>query len=336
MKCIEVQDLVKEYPVFEKANHSFRLLQSIWGRKRFDKRVVDGLSFAIDRGEFVGYLGPNGAGKSTTLKMLSGVLTPTAGSIKVEGAVPHKQRIEHAKRIGVVFGQRTQLWWDLPLLDSFKLLAKVYDVPRSVEQHNIAQFVELLDLHDFLHTPVRQLSLGQRMRGEIAAALLHNPHILFLDEPTIGLDIVAKEKIQTFLKEINQELNVTVLLTTHNMDDVEKLCDRVILIDSGKIVFNGQTCQLLRSFGEKKRLLIEVSTTFNENEWNGPPFFIHERNSLQFEITENKDIATIVNQVSQLTIIQDIKIMESKIEDVLRSLYLEKETSTRLDMDKKA
>jgi ABC-2 type transport system ATP-binding protein len=201
--------------------------------------AVDGVNLSVERGEMVACLGPNGAGKSTTIKMLTGILVPTGGTVEVFGMRPHRQRRAVAQRMGVVFGQRTQLWWDLPLRDSFDLLRYIYRIPLRRFAHNLATFAELLELGAFLDTPVRQLSLGQRMRGDLAAALLHDPEVLYLDEPTIGLDVVAKHRVRSFLQELNRERGVTVLLTTHDMSDVERLCSRLLIIDHGRLLYDG-------------------------------------------------------------------------------------------------
>jgi len=201
--------------------------------------AVDRVNLAIQRGEMVACLGPNGAGKSTTIKMLTGILVPTGGTAQVFGMEPHRRRREVARRMGVVFGQRTQLWWDLPLRDSFDLLRHIYRIPTRRYAHNLGVFAELLELGEFIDTPVRQLSLGQRMRGDLAAALLHDPEVLYLDEPTIGLDVVAKHRVRSFLQELNRERGVTVLLTTHDMSDVERLCSRLLIIDHGRLLYDG-------------------------------------------------------------------------------------------------
>jgi ABC-2 type transport system ATP-binding protein len=207
---------------------------------------VKDVSFDIRPGEFVGYIGPNGAGKSTTVKMLTGILHPTSGDVSVNGLSPQRQRQQLAYQIGVVFGQRTQLWWDLPTIDSFDILSAMYDVDRTVYQDFLKQFDDLLGLGEFLDTPVRRLSLGQRMRAELAASLIHSPNVLFLDEPTIGLDVVAKGRIRDFLKKLSSETGVTILLTTHDLRDIEELCDRVIMINHGSLIYDG-TLQSLRS-----------------------------------------------------------------------------------------
>jgi len=209
--------------------------------------AVRDLTFTVEAGEMVGYIGPNGAGKSTTVKMLTGILVPTGGRISVLKLTPATQRREHAAHIGVVFGQRTQLWWDLPLEESFDLLRAIYRIPADRYRANLKHFRAILELDEFLRTPVRQLSLGQRMRGDLAAALLHDPPVIFLDEPTIGLDVVAKERIREFLHAINREREVTILLTTHDMGDIEKLCSRVMIIDHGRLLYNGPLGEIRRA-----------------------------------------------------------------------------------------
>ncbi|CAM5735749.1 ABC transporter ATP-binding protein OS=Streptomyces microflavus OX=1919 GN=Smic_27700 PE=4 SV=1 [Streptomyces microflavus] len=215
-------------------------------RERHEVRAVDGISFQVARSEMVGYIGPNGAGKSTTIKMLTGILTPSGGSLRVAGIDPSRERTRLAHRIGVVFGQRTTLWWDLPLRDSSRLMHRMYRIPDGRYRENLDRCVELLDLGELLEVPVRQLSLGQRMRGDIAAALLHDPEVLYLDEPTIGLDVISKAKVRQFLKELNVERGTTVLLTTHDLTDIEQLCRRVMVIDHGRLMYDGSLAGLHR------------------------------------------------------------------------------------------
>ncbi|MGA6172895.1 ABC transporter ATP-binding protein [Streptomyces sp. NPDC012600] len=224
-------------------------------RERREVRAVDGISFQVARGEMVGYIGPNGAGKSTTIKMLTGILTPSGGRLRVAGIDPSRERTRLAHRIGVVFGQRTTLWWDLPLRDSYRLMHRMYRVPDRRYRENLDRCVELLDLGDLLDVPVRQLSLGQRMRGDIAAALLHDPEVLYLDEPTIGLDVVSKAKVRQFLKELNADRGTTVLLTTHDLTDIEQLCRRVMVIDHGRLMYDGSVAGL-HEVGESERMLV--------------------------------------------------------------------------------
>ncbi|MEH0544629.1 ABC transporter ATP-binding protein [Streptomyces sp. B21-105] len=244
---IEVDRVEKVFDVRRRAGLLRRELRQV--------RAVDGLSFSVARGEMVGYIGPNGAGKSTTIKMLTGILTPSGGRLRVAGIDPSRERRRLAHRIGVVFGQRTTLWWDLPLIDSYRLMHRMYRIPDGRYRENLDRLVELLDLSALLEVPVRQLSLGQRMRGDIAAALLHDPEVLYLDEPTIGLDVVSKARVREFLRELNAERGTTVLLTTHDLQDIEQLCSRVMVIDHGRLVYDGALAGL-HEVGESERTLV--------------------------------------------------------------------------------
>lgn len=246
-QLIEVDGAEKVFSVRRKAGRLRRVRQEV--------RAVDGISFRVPRGEMVGYIGPNGAGKSTTIKMLTGILVPSGGRLRIAGIDPARERTRLARRIGVVFGQRTTLWWDLPLKDSYELVRRMYRVPDAVYRANLERCVELLDLGPLLAVPVRQLSLGQRMRGDIAAALLHDPEVLYLDEPTIGLDVISKAKVRGFLREVNAERGTTVLLTTHDLTDIEQLCRRVMVIDHGRLVYDGGL-DGLRAAGDGERTLV--------------------------------------------------------------------------------
>ncbi|GAA3489268.1 ABC transporter ATP-binding protein [Streptomyces cremeus] len=247
MDLIELDNVEKVFDVRRK--------KGLLRREKRQVRAVDGISFTIPRGEVVGYIGPNGAGKSTTIKMLTGILTPSGGRLRVAGIDPARERTRLASRIGVVFGQRTTLWWDLPLKDSYRLMHRMYRIPDARFAANLARCVELLDLAELLDVPVRQLSLGQRMRGDIAAALLHDPEVLYLDEPTIGLDVVSKSKVRQFLRDLNAELGTTVLLTTHDLTDIEQLCKRVMVIDHGRLMYDGALAGL-HEVGESERTLV--------------------------------------------------------------------------------
>ncbi len=246
---IQVSHLRKTFRVARRGAGFSQAVKALFRREYEEIHALDDLSFAIRDGEMVGYIGPNGAGKSSTIKVLSGILTPDSGQCLVNGRTPWKDRVAHVKEIGVVFGQRTQLWWDVPVADSFELLKEIYTVPEKTYQENLEELTQLLDLGDLLRTPARQLSLGQRMRCEIAASLLHSPKILFLDEPTIGLDAVSKLAVRDFILRLNRERGTTVLLTTHDMQDIEALASRVLLIGRGKILLDG-TLEDIRRGGE--------------------------------------------------------------------------------------
>ncbi|GCE49568.1 ABC-2 type transport system ATP-binding protein [Thermosporothrix hazakensis] len=254
---IEIEHLSKVFRLAKRRPGFLGGLRSIVNPELQLVHAVQGLSLRVERGEMIGLIGPNGAGKSTSIKMMTGILQPSGGSIRVAGLVPIERRRELAAKIGVVFGQRSQLWWDLPLIDSLRLLRHLYRVPETRFRTNLAQLCELLDLKAFLDTPVRQLSLGQRMRGDIAAALLHEPELLYLDEPTIGLDVVAKARIREFLQRLNTERRTTILLTTHDMDDIEALCQRMVIIDHGHKLYDGTVTEIRNTFG-KDRMLIAV------------------------------------------------------------------------------
>jgi ABC-2 type transport system ATP-binding protein len=286
-------------------------------------RAVRDVSFGVERGEMLGCLGPNGAGKSTTIKMLTGILVPTGGHVEVLGMVPHRRRKQVAQRIGVVFGQRTQLWWDLPLIDSLELLRYIYKVPAARYQRNISRLRDLLDLDPFLRTPVRQLSLGQRMRGDLAAALLHDPEILYLDEPTIGLDVVAKHRVRDFLREINRTDGATVLLTTHDMSDVEQLCSRVLIIDHGTLLYDGTLDGIRDRLGTERTLVVDLAEDVPLALWvpgalqvraDGP------RRWLQFNRLETT-AAELIAAVAARYKLHDLTIEEPDIESIVRRIY---------------
>jgi ABC-2 type transport system ATP-binding protein len=284
-------------------------------------RAVRDLTFTVGAGEMVGYIGPNGAGKSTTIKMLTGILVPTGGHLRVAGLDPSRSRTELARRIGVVFGQRTTLWWDLPLRDSYELLRRMYRIPPERYRRNLAEFVELLSLDDLLDTPVRQLSLGQRMRGDIAAALLHDPEILYLDEPTIGLDVVSKGRLREFLRTLNAERGTTLLLTTHDLQDIEALCRRVIVIDHGTLVFDGDLADLHRHGGSTRTLVVDLVD-------EAPPISVPGATTKRVEgprqwlsFPSDASAAPLVAAVAASYDVADLSIQEPDIEDVIRELY---------------
>ncbi len=306
MALIEVSDLSRTFKV----------------RGRAPVEAVRDLSLSIEAGEMVGYIGPNGAGKSTTIKMLTGILVPTSGSIRVAGVDPSRKRTQLARRIGVVFGQRTTLWWDLPLKDSFDLLQKVYRTDPERHRANLAEFTELLALGDLLHTPVRQLSLGQRMRGDITAALLHDPEILYLDEPTIGLDVVSKGRLRDFLRTLNAERGTTLLLTTHDLQDIEALCRRVVVIDHGTVVYDGSLAGLHQEGGSTRTLVVDLVD-------EAPPISVAGATVQRVEgprqwlsFPADASAAPIVAAVVATYDVADLSVQEPDIEDVIRELYL--------------
>jgi ABC-2 type transport system ATP-binding protein len=291
-------------------------------RQRNEVHAVADVSFDVSPGEMVGYLGPNGAGKSTTIKMITGILTPSAGEVTVLGLRPVAERRTLARRIGVVFGQRSQLWWDLPLVDSFELLHHVYRTDADRHRHNLDQFIERLDLGPFLTTPVRQLSLGQRMRGELTAALLHDPDMVVLDEPTIGLDVVSKYAVRAFLREVNVERGTTILLTTHDLDDVEQLCERMLIIDEGKVLLDGSVEEFKREHGTQRRLVVDfvdavapVEVALGAVERVEGP-----RQWIRFD-RRKTTAAEVISAVSALHPIRDLSIEEPEIEELIRGIY---------------
>ncbi len=258
---ISVRDLCKYFRTFHRREGLWGGIQNLFVREYQTVRAVDKITFDIQPGEMVGYIGPNGAGKSTTIKMLTGILVPTSGEMHANGFVPWKQRAEYVKSIGVVFGQRTQLWWDIAVVESFKMLRRIYDVSQRDFDERMELFHKVLAIGDYLNTPVRKLSLGERMRCDLAAALLHNPPILFLDEPTIGLDVVAKDHIRQFLRAINQRYKTTVLLTTHDLDDIEELCRRIMIIDRGQLLYDGPLSLLKQKLLRTKQIKFALRTS---------------------------------------------------------------------------
>ncbi len=312
--AIKLRNIDKTYIVRTKAG---------WLRRtRNEVHAVAKVSFDVQPGEMVGYLGPNGAGKSTTIKMITGILTPSGGEVTVLGLQPVAQRRALAKRIGVVFGQRSQLWWDLPLVESFELLHHVYDTDADRHRLNLEQFIERLELGPFLATPVRQLSLGQRMRGELTAALLHDPELVVLDEPTIGLDVVSKYAVRSFLQEVNTERGTTILLTTHDLDDVEQLCERMLIIDEGRVLLDGSVADFKREHGTERTLVVDFADA-------QPPVELADgtveqvdgpRQWIRFDRRQTT-AAALISQVSDLHPVRDLSIEEPEIEELIRGIY---------------
>ncbi len=327
MKLIEVENLSKTFRRAVRRTGRLAALRTLLARDYRTIKAVESVSFSVDSGEMVGYLGPNGAGKSTTMKMLTGILVPSGGHILVAGRVPHRQRVEHVRNIGVVFGQRTQLWWDLPTIESFELLRHIYRIPLERWRANLATFSDLLDLDTFIETPVRQLSLGQRMRADLAAALLHDPAILFLDEPTIGLDVVAKERIRQFLSHINRERGVTVILTTHDLADIARLCPRVVLIDQGRVIYDGALEALRARYGRWRTLVVELSqeaSAAEELTIAAPHAELVRREGLRAWLRFDREATTaaaLIANVAARYPVRDLTLEEPEIEEVVRSIY---------------
>jgi ABC-2 type transport system ATP-binding protein len=328
MKIIEAAGLTKEYRIARRREGVGGALVDLFRRRTYALTAVDRISFSLDPGEMVGYIGANGAGKSTTIKMLTGILTPTAGEVRVNGFVPWRERKAYTRTIGAVFGQRTQLWWDIAVVESFKLLKRIYDVDEAVYRDQLEIFDDLLGVGELLHQPVRTLSLGQRMRCDLVAALLHRPQVLFLDEPTIGLDVVSKENIRRFLAKVNQELGTTVILTTHDLDDIEQLCRRVLVIDRGRILFDGSLTGLKRTTGSVARLRVEIrgegGAEALERATAGLGVAWSRKGPGLFEGEFRKDeiaVAEVVRRVVTGASIHDLGVLEPPIEEVVRKIY---------------
>jgi ABC-2 type transport system ATP-binding protein len=324
---ISAEGLTKAFTVKRHRTGALGALRSLVDRDRGEAfTAVDGISLEIGRGEMVGYIGPNGAGKSTTIKMLTGILVPTTGSATVSGLVPWEQRKQLAQRIGVVFGQRTQLWWDLALIDSLELLRHMYRVPEERFRTNLDRARDLLDLDAFLRTPVRQLSLGQRMRGDLTAALLHDPDILYLDEPTIGLDIIAKARIREFIAALNREREVTVLLTTHDLADIEHLCSRIIVIDHGQVMYDGDLSTLRTRFGARRHIIVDFDQEPDSgiDRLQNGDIAIVNRTGPRVRIAFDRSAMTapeLLAKASHYGNIRDMSIEEPQIDDIIRRMY---------------
>ncbi|MEV8323841.1 ATP-binding cassette domain-containing protein [Kitasatospora sp. NPDC056731] len=315
MALIELEDVRRTFTVRARTGRFSRVKREV--------RAVDGLSFTVEAGECVGYIGPNGAGKSTTIKMLTGILVPSGGRLRVAGVDPARERVALARRIGVVFGQRTTLWWDLPLCDSFELARRIYRIPDRRYRENLARCVELLDLEELLDTPVRQLSLGQRMRGDLAAALLHDPQVLYLDEPTIGLDVVSKGKVREFLREVNRDRGTTVLLTTHDLTDIEQLCGRVMVIDHGRVVYDGGLDGLHATGRSERTLVVDLAEARPAIEVAGARVVKVEGPRQWLAFPAQQSAAPIVAAVAARYPLVDLSVREPAIEDVIARMYTE-------------
>lgn len=321
---ITLEGISKSFKVAKRTTGLRSAIKALFTREYSTVHALNDISFSIPAGEIVGYIGPNGAGKSTTIKVMSGILVPDQGTCSIMGFTPWKDRVAYVKHIGVVFGQRSQLWWDVPVMDSYALLKDIYKIPPLEFKNTLDLLIETLDLQAILHTPVRQLSLGQRMRCEIAASLLHSPQILFLDEPTIGLDAVSKIAVRQFIKTINREKGVTVILTTHDMNDIEALAHRILLIGKGSLLFDGNLHQLRHLFGTRKTITID----YREHQ---TPLHIPGTNTLSWSAeravisvdTEHVQISDVITHLSQQVEIIDVSIESPPIEETIVQLYKE-------------
>jgi ABC-2 type transport system ATP-binding protein len=324
MPIIETRDLRKVFRSVKRTPGALGALRTLFSREYVERAAVEGVTMSLEAGELVGYIGPNGAGKSTTIKMLTGILVPTSGYVSVAGLVPYQERKRNARNIGVVFGQRSQLYWDLPLIESFELLRAIYSIPADRYKKNLADFTELLELDDFRNTPVRQLSLGQRMRGDFAAAMLHDPRIVFLDEPTIGLDVVAKESIRTFIARANAERGTTFILTTHDLADVERLCRRIVLIDQGRVIYDGAIERIKDQYGTHRTLVVEFSENYPTVAVEGAEFESRIGDLVRLRFDRRAISADqLIRRVTEAYCVSDVSIEEPELETIIRQIYVE-------------
>ena len=330
---IQVEHIEKEFVSPKKYPGLKGAIKGLFSNEKVHKLAVDDISFTIDDGEIVGYIGSNGAGKSTTIKMMTGILTPTKGKCLIHGVGPNKERMVNAKNIGVVFGQRTQLWWDLPLSESYTILKEIYNVSDEDYKERMEFLNEVLDLPDFFDKPVRTLSLGQRMRADLGAALIHNPKVLYLDEPTVGLDLVVKDKVREAIRVINEKYQTTVILTTHDIGDIEELCSRIIVIDEGKKIYDGGLVELKETYGTRRKVIMEVRAVqqAKDLDWEqilGKPadtFTVEgdeENNLLSFTFDKNDlQVSDVISAVMNEAEVKDIQIQETELSEIVKAIY---------------
>jgi len=326
--AIRVKELTKIFRSFKRREGLKGAVLDLFKRDYTLLRAVDSISLEIEPGEVVGYIGANGAGKSTTIKMLTGILHPTSGTVEVSGMVPHNNRIAYTRRIGVVFGQRTQLWWDIAVIEAFRLLSRVYRVERTDFDQRLKQFVEVLGIGELLHRPVRKLSLGERMRCDLAASLLHNPPVVFLDEPTIGLDVAVKSRIRDFILEINANHNTTVILTTHDMKDIERICERVVIIDKGHILFDGSLSEIHQRFHRGRLLNLSLGDSPGEaaiDELSAiAGLKVLSNNDTALTVAFNPDkhsASSLIDHVLKKFEVRDLTLQEPELADIVRDIY---------------
>lgn len=330
---IKVEHISKDFIAPKKYPGLKGAIKGLFSNEKVVKTAVDDISFTIDTGEIVGYIGSNGAGKSTTIKMMTGILTPTRGECLVAGIDPNRHRKENAQNIGVVFGQRTQLWWDLPLSESFTILKEIYNVSDEEYAERMEFLNRVLELPDFFDRPVRTLSLGQRMRADLGAALLHNPKVLYLDEPTIGLDLVVKDNIREAIKEINEKYQTTVILTTHDIGDIEELCSRIIIIDEGKKIYDGSLAELKDRYGTKRKVSMEIKQPEKIKELYLPKIlgvgdedcaveFDKENSTLLVTFDKHKiQVPQVLSAVMDVVEVKDVQIQETELAEIVKEIY---------------
>jgi ABC-2 type transport system ATP-binding protein len=327
MPQIVVQDLVKTFRIALRRPGLWGSFVGVFHREHREVRALDAISFSIDHGELVGYIGPNGAGKSTTVKILSGILVPDTGNVSVAGYTPWRNRIKYVRKIGVVFGQRTQLWWDLPVIESFDLLRDIYAVPDDQYRHSRDELIAMLDLGDLLDVTVRQLSLGQRMRCDLAAALLHSPELLFLDEPTIGLDAVSKLAVREFIGRLNKERGVTVILTTHDMDDIEALCRRVLVVNDGRILMDGTLASLRTSVTRERWLTVDLAGDGPVAAFTDPDAQLIRSEGRRLHLVfdpQRVSIPDLIARIARNYPVQDLFVENPPIETIVARIYAQR------------
>ncbi len=322
MSFIEVKGISKEFKVNKRGAGIPGMIANMFVPKYEIKHAVNNLSFNIEKGEMVGFIGPNGAGKSSTIKMLSGILCPDKGTISVNGYIPYKQRKAYVGNIGVVFGQKSQLQWDLPVIDSFELLRAIYRIPHDKYKRNLERFTEMLDMKGFINQPVRQLSLGQRMRSDIVASLLHSPDIVFFDEPTIGVDVIGKETIRGFIRQLNEEDKVTMIFTTHDMQDIEQTCNRIIIIDKGSLMYDGSLHDIRSKYGTARRLIAEFNEETNVSPIENVDIGEMKDRKFSFSFDNNiVDVNKLMHEILDNYNVRDITVAEPEIESIIQKMY---------------
>lgn len=328
---IYIENVSKEFQKVIKESGIKGSVKSLFNRKYETVKAVDNISFEVPKGEILGFIGANGAGKSTTIKMLTGILTPTSGRVEINGQIPYKNRKKYVKEIGVVFGQRTQLWWDLPLVETFSVLRQIYQVEDKAFNERMAFLNEVLELQDFIKSPVRTLSLGQRMRADLAASMIHNPKVLFLDEPTIGLDVAVKNNIRKAITQINEQEQTTIILTTHDLNDIESLCKRIVMIDKGRIMYDGSLTEMKSQFGNFREVNMSLVQNEDLDKMNFTEYFGVENQDIK--INRNKEKVTITFNAAKISIadmleyilkntqLKDISVNDVNIEEIVCRMY---------------